>query len=57
MTKKVLELFAAKIKNDITYQDDQKLVADVVIEIAKKVNHRFNENRFLKACGLTLEVE
>jgi hypothetical protein len=57
MTKKVFKLFADKIKNEVPYDENRRMVADVVIEVAKKVNPRFNEKRFLKDCGLTFEVE
>jgi hypothetical protein len=57
MTKKVLELFADKIKNEVPYLENQRMVADAVIDVTKKVNPRFNEKKFLKACGLTFEVE
>ena len=57
MTKKVLELFADKIKNEVPYGENKQMVADAVIDVAKKVNPRFNEKKFLKVCGLTFDVE
>jgi major membrane immunogen (membrane-anchored lipoprotein) len=35
--------------------ENRQMVANVVIEVAKKVNPRFNENKFLKDCGLISE--
>jgi stage III sporulation protein SpoIIIAA len=55
MTKKVFELFAEEIKNHVPYTENRQMVANVVIEVAKKVNPRFNENKFLKDCGLISE--
>jgi len=57
MTKKVLELFADKIKNEVPYEENRQLVFRVVVEIAEKINPRFNKEKFRKACGLTFESE
>lgn len=58
MNKKLLELFADEIKNNVPYFENQQRVANVVIDIAKKTNKRFNEKKFLKACGLlNLDIE
>jgi hypothetical protein len=57
MTKKHFEAFAEEIKNNVAYQENQKAVADVVIAVAKKFNERFDEQKFLKACGLTFETD
>lgn len=53
MTQKHFEAFAEKIKNEVPYEENRRMVADVVIEVAQKFNPRFDKDRFLKACGLT----
>jgi stage III sporulation protein SpoIIIAA len=57
MNKKVLELFAEEIKNNVPYYENQQMVADVVIDVAKKSNSKFNEKKFLRACGLLFDSE
>jgi hypothetical protein len=57
MTKKHFEAFAEEIKNNVAYDENRQTVADVVIAVAKKFNERFDEKKFLKACGLTFESE
>ncbi len=56
MTKKHFEAFAEEIKNNVAYASNRQMVADVVIEVAKKFSKRFNEKKFLKACGLTFDT-
>jgi len=57
MTKKTFELFAEEIKNNVAYEENRRMVADVVIDVAKKLNPRFKEKKFLKACGLLFDSE
>ncbi len=56
MNKKTLELFAEEIKH-VAYDENRRRVADVVIDVAKKVNSRFDEKKFLRACGLLFDSE
>ena len=57
MNKKTLELFAEEIKNNVAYEENRRMVADVVIDVAKKLNSKFNEKKFLKACDLLFDSE
>lgn len=57
MNKKTLELFAEEIKHNVAYEENRRMVADVVIDVAKKVNSKFNEKKFLKACDLLFDSE
>lgn len=57
MNKKAFELFAEEIKNNVPYEENRKMVAEVVIDVAKKLNPRFNEKKFLGACGLLFDSE
>jgi hypothetical protein len=57
MTRKHFKLFADYIKMSVPYQENQRMVADAVIEVARKSNPDFDEEKFLKECGLTFDVE
>lgn len=54
MNKKLLDLFAEEIKNEVPYLDNKQMVAAAVINVAKKTM-RWDEKKgteFLKKCGL-----
>lgn len=55
MNKKAFDLFAEEIRNSVPYDENRQMVADVVIDVAKKLNPRFDEKKFLRACGLLFD--
>jgi hypothetical protein len=57
MTKKAFDLFAEEIKNNVAYDENRRMVADTVIEVAKKMNLRFDEKKFLRSCGLLFDTK
>jgi hypothetical protein len=52
MTKKHLKLFADEIKYNLPVGRAQEMMAEIVISVSKKVNPKFDEKKFLKACEL-----
>ncbi len=52
MTKKHFEAMAKDIKNANQTRDTKYFAALVVIHTAMQDNPRFDQGRFLKACGL-----
>jgi len=46
MSKKILEMFAEYIGREVAYFDNRDLCADMVCEIARRTNKRFNEKAF-----------
>jgi hypothetical protein len=56
MNKKTLSLLALEIKDNVAYTENRKVVANVIIEVATKVNSRFNKDKFLKECGLKFDI-
>lgn len=51
MTKKHFISFANKIA-DMKNRNEAQAAADVVVSVAREVNPRFDESRFLTACNL-----
>lgn len=45
-------MFANEIRERTPYLDYKQMTANVVCKVAKKTMKRFNENKFLFACGL-----
>lgn len=58
MTKKHFIALAAQIKNLVSLgkASEAQAAADVVCNVAAQDNARFDRNRFLLACGLTVQV-
>ncbi len=57
MNKKTLELLAAEIKENVGYDENRRMMANVIINVVTKTHPRFNKNKFLKACGLLFDNE
>ncbi len=51
MTRKDFKAFAEAIKA-MREKGDRKRIAKVVVQVATRLNERFNKELFLEACGI-----